>query len=190
MIALENTLVSLSVIEEHFACQVNLCKGACCVEGDYGAPLEDHEIFELQELLPVIQPFMTEEGMELLQKKGFHEKTPSGEKVTTCRSSGECVFAYYDELGIAKCAVESAWQNGSSNFKKPISCHLYPIRLSRVGDSEALNYHEWSICSSACDAGTRQGIPLYVFLKDALIRKFGEAWYDELNEVAEAWKNQ
>jgi hypothetical protein len=190
MIVLEDTLISEDILETNFVCQLDKCKGACCVKGDYGAPLEESEINQIEQNLPAIKSFMSVEGLALLNEKGFSETDPLEENVTTCRESGECVFVFYDENMHAKCAIEKAWESGKSDFRKPISCHLYPVRLKELGDHTALNYHKWDICSAACDKGNELNLPLYQFLKDALIRKFGEAWYKELDQLAEAWNTR
>lgn len=191
MIPIGNTLVSLDVIEEHFVCHLDKCKGSCCIEGDSGAPLKPEEVLEIGAQLDKIRPFMDEEGMALLNQRGFHEPcVHDAEPVTTCRSDGACVFVKFDASGVAKCAVEEAWRSGASSAMKPLSCHLYPVRLVDLGEVTGLNYHKWEICSAACSLGSQLQVPLYVFLKDALIRAFGEAWYAELEEVAMAWRQK
>lgn len=189
MIPVGNTLVSLDVIEQHFVCHLEKCKGACCIEGDSGAPLRAEEVTHISAQLEHIRPFMDEQGLELLDQRGFHEPcVHDTEPVTTCRNDGACVFVKFDKLGIAKCAVEESWRAGKSSVMKPLSCHLYPVRLVEVGEFTGLNYHQWSICSAACSLGNSLQVPLYVFLKDALIRAFGAEWYAELEEIAAAWK--
>lgn len=189
MIIVGKVLVSEPVLERKFACQILSCKGACCVQGDSGAPLETDELEIIEQALPDIKPFMSEEGLALLAEKGFHETDVDGDLGTVCSPSGECVFVRY-ENGIAACSIERAWEAGKTWFKKPLSCHLYPIRAKQYGEYIALNYHSWSICSDACAAGEKDQIRVHHFLKDALVRKFGPSWYQELEEVAEAWGNK
>lgn len=190
MIIIGQVLVAEPVIERRFLCQTQLCKGACCVEGDAGAPLDAEEIDIISDQLGAIQPFMSEAGRRLLSEEGFHTKDDEGETGTVCGTDGACVFVNYDERGIAVCSIEKAWQAGKTWFRKPLSCHLYPIRARKYGEYTALNYHSWDICSEACKAGADQNVPVYRFLREALVRKFGPAWYSELEEVAEAWLNR
>lgn len=183
IIELGNTLISSEIFSRHFVCHIDKCKGACCIEGDRGAPLNDDEIQRIEQNLEAVKPYMTPAGLELLNAEGFHEGGEIDDLSTTCLPTGECVFAYRDATGALGCAIEKAWQAGTSDFKKPISCHLYPIRLGRAGKYETVNYHEWDICKAACSLGDELNVPLYQFLKDALIRKYGEAWYQELTEI-------
>ncbi|MFZ9756024.1 MAG: DUF3109 family protein [Bacteroidia bacterium] len=188
MVIVGNALVSEDIFERKFACQIGKCKGICCVEGDVGAPLENVEITEIESQLPGIRPFMSPEGLDLLDHGGFHETDEDGEPVTRCQESGECVFVVYTAQGVASCAIEQAHAQSQSSFRKPISCHLYPIRAKKYGAYTAMNYHNWDICSDACQAGTEGNIAVHEFLKDALIRKMGPEWYQELCEVYAAWK--
>lgn len=186
MIIHQNTLISEDIFEKNFICNLDKCKGACCVEGEFGAPVTEEEIVLLQEELESIKPFLTEKGIKAIEKHGVWEKDSDGDLVTTCLPSGECNFSIYDN-GILGCGIEKAWKEGKTRFRKPISCHLYPIRVSDVGEYEALNYNKWSICKPACALGDKHQVPIYVFLKDALIRKYGETWYTELAEIADAY---
>ncbi len=186
MLIVGNALVSEDVLDKQFACQLSQCHGACCVKGDAGAPLEASEIAIIAQEMEKIQPFLSEEGKETIIEQGFHTLDPEGESVTVCRPEGECVFVVYEGL-TAVCGIEKAYYAGQTTFKKPISCHLYPIRAKQYGEYLALNYHKWEICEPACQAGKAQQIPVYRFLKDALIRKMGEEWYTELAAVAADW---
>lgn len=186
MIQHEDTLISEDVLEKEFVCNLNACKGACCIEGEWGAPLEKEELSIIENNLEAIKPYLPQESVNLLQEKGFHEQDPDGDDVTTCLPSGACVFAI-KEKGIHKCGMEKAHQEGKTDFKKPISCHLYPVRLLKMGDITALNYHKWQICNPACKMGETYNVPMYAFLKDALIRQFGEKWYQELEIIAEQY---
>lgn len=188
MIIVGEALVSEDILEKHFVCNLNKCKGECCVAGDRGAPLVQSDITEIGSRIDSIKPFMDADGLELLEKSGFHEIDPDdGELVTTCRTDGACVFVIF-ENGITNCAIELADQKLNLGYKKPMSCHLYPIRAAQYGDYEVLNYDKWNICSPACAFGEELGIPLYVFLKEPLIRKMGPEWYDNLTAIADDWE--
>jgi hypothetical protein len=189
MIIHRDTLISEDLLEKHFICNLEKCKGACCVEGEFGAPLTEAEITLLQAELEQIKPYLSKEGQQALDKYGVWEKDSEGDLVTTCLPSGECNFSIYDN-GILGCGIEKAWKEGKTTFRKPVSCHLYPIRVSQVGDYEALNYSRWEICKPACTLGNKHQVPIYKFLKEALIRKYGENWYKELEELAGAYLEQ
>lgn len=185
MILVENAVISDDIKEQFFVCDLNKCKGACCVEGDLGAPLEEDELKRIDAVLDDVRPFMSEAGLETVEKKGAYLLDEDGDYSTTTIGGRECAFAVYDEKGILKCAIEQAWLKGKTNWRKPVSCHLYPIRVTKYDHYDALNYHRWHICSPACTNGKSLGVPLYKFLKDALIRKYGEAWYAQLVEQIE-----
>ena len=189
MLIVGNALVSEDIIENKFACNTRVCHGACCVQGDAGAPLLAAEISIIEQELPKIQPFLSSAGLKNIEDHGFHTTDPDGESVTTCLPGGECSFLVYEGL-TATCGIENAWKAGKTDFQKPVSCHLYPIRAKQYGEYTALNYHRWSICEPACQRGEQENIPVYAFLKEALIRKMGEAWYEELTAVAADWKSQ
>ncbi len=179
MIIVDDILVSDDIKEIYFACNLQACKGDCCVDGDAGAPLEESEISVIEDNLPEILPYMTKDGIAAVNKNGVFEYDIDGEFVTTLVDGDECAFVY-TKKGISYCAIEKAFNDGKIDFQKPISCHLYPIRLSFVGKTLAINYHEWYICSSALQHGKKVGIPLYKYLKDPIIRKFGKEWYNKL----------
>ncbi len=186
MIQIGKTLVSSEIKNEMFVCDLEACKGACCVEGDLGAPLEPEELDEIEMVTDLVKPYLSERAVEALEKEGPYILDEEGDFSTTTVDGAECAFAFYDEKGILKCGIEKAWQEGKTTFRKPISCHLYPIRLSKLHDNHVgINYSRWGICSPACTLGKSLGVPLYKFLKEALIRKFGKEWYDELVEVIE-----
>jgi len=188
MIIVGNALVSEDVLSKKFRCAIDACKGACCVQGDAGAPLELEEIDIIHSELEAIKTHMSEDGMVLLTERGFSETDSyDGEPVTVCGPTGECVFVVKDENGIAGCAIERAYHSGKTWFRKPVSCHLYPIRAKKYGEYTALNYHQWSICSEACAAGEKEQVPVYLFLKEALTRKMGPTWYQELETIARIW---
>lgn len=187
MLIIGNTLVSLDILQEEFICNLEHCKGACCVEGDAGAPLLTEEVNEIGNVLPRVKKYMTGEATHLLATDGFYETDTDGDLVTKCLNGKDCIFAFR-ENGIYSCAIEKAALNHSEpSFLKPLSCHLYPIRLSPVGEYTALNYHRWEICSPACALGKSKKMPVYKFLKQPLIRAFGEEWYAELETVAEEY---
>ncbi len=189
MLIVGNALVSEEVLTRKFRCAIESCKGACCVHGDAGAPLETEEIEIIQQELEAVKPFMSDSGLKLLSERGFSETDSfDGEAVTVCEPSGECVFVVYDSAGIAGCAIEKAYYSGKTWFRKPLSCHLYPIRAKKYGEYTALNYHQWSICSDACAVGEKEQIPVYSFLREALTRKMGPSWYEELEAVARLWE--
>ena len=188
MFEIGETLVSLEVIQEEFICNLDACKGACCVQGDSGAPLLDEEVPIIAADLDNILPYVDEKGRNLINSVGFHEiDKRDGESVTTCVNGSACSFVNYKN-GLALCGIEDAFNDHKTEFMKPISCHLYPIRLSRVGKYTALNYHKWNICSPACALGKKEKTAIYIFLKDPLIRAFGEEWYKELCQVALEYK--
>lgn len=187
MFQIGDTLVSLDVIERFFCCDLSLCKGACCIEGDAGAPLEKKELAELQRVLPAVWDDLSPKAQELIKKQGVAYIDEEGETVTSIINGKDCVFTCYDEKGICKCAIEKAYHEGRSKFLKPVSCHLYPIRVARYHDYLAVNYNRWKICKPAETTGLKAKLPLYKFLKAPLIRKFGEEWYHELETVAEEW---
>nr|MBI1229570.1 DUF3109 family protein [Cytophagales bacterium] len=186
MIIIENAVLSDDIKEQFFVCDLEKCKGACCVEGDAGAPLEDEEIPILQENYPAIKPFLSAEGIAAIDTEGVWAFDQDGEKGTaTIGENGACAFSLRDEKGVLKCGIEQAYMEGKSTFRKPISCHLYPIRITKYDQYDALNYDRWEICDAACVLGKNLGVPLYKFLKGALIRKYGEAWYSQLVEEIE-----
>lgn len=189
MIIVGNALVSEDILERKFACQLNACKGACCVQGDSGAPLENEEVEIIQSEFEQIKPFLDSERLALIEEKGFSTVDSDGDLGTLCQPSGECVFVVYTN-NIAQCGIEQAYYAGKTWFKKPLSCHLYPIRAKKYGDYMALNYHNWEICAPACKAGAENQIPVHEFLREALTRKMGPVWYKELEQVANAWKKE
>ncbi len=186
MILVGNAVLSDDIKENFFVCDLEACKGACCVEGDSGAPLEDDETKILEEIYPFVKDYITEEGRQVIAAQGTWVIDSDGDKVTpTLGANRECAYALYDDRGILKCGIEQAYLDGKISWKKPISCHLYPIRVTKYDQYDALNYNRWHICDPACQLGKSLQVPLYVFLKEALVRKYGEAWYAELLEDIE-----
>ncbi len=187
MILIENTCISDDIADQFFVCNIEKCKGACCVEGDSGAPLDREELEILERIYPEVEPYLSEEGKRAIAEQGTYTTDMDGDFVTPIIGGRECAYAYYDEKSILKCGIEAAFLDGKISYKKPISCHLYPIRVTKYEQFHALNYDRWSICSPACSLGKELGVPVYRFLKEPLIRAYGESWYAELvSEIEEA----
>lgn len=181
MINVGEILVSDDIKEVEFVCHLEKCKGACCVEGDLGAPLEESELPIMNDILDKVKPYLTAEGLRSIEELGTYILDEDGDYSTPTISGKECAYAHYDQQGVLKCGIEQAYYDGKISFKKPISCHLYPIRITKNKKGfEAVNYHKWSICSAACSYGKSLQVPLYKFLKEPLVRKYGEAWYQQL----------
>jgi len=184
MLQIGKTLISDDVLEQHFVCDLNACKGACCVEGQAGAPLDEEELQVLDILFPKIKPFLRPEGVAAIEAQGTHVKGSDGDWETPLIKKQECAYVLFDPSGIAQCGIEKAYQAGATNWQKPISCHLYPVRVKEYTELTAVNYHKWQICDPACTLGNSLQVPIYKFVREALIRKFGEAWYSNLEELA------
>ena len=185
LVEVKDKVVSTQIFERKFVCDLNACKGACCVEGDAGAPLTFEEVDLLEESLQAIKPYMRPEGIAAVEKTGVFYMDDDNEPVTTLVNGAECAFVFFDEQGITKCAVEQAFLDGKTDFKKPISCHLYPIRVKKYTEFEALAYDEWQICAPACACGEKLDVPVFRFLKEPLIRAYGEEFFRELETVNE-----
>jgi hypothetical protein len=180
MIEVKNTLVHEDIVSENFVCNLNKCKGICCIEGDSGAPLERSELAILDEIYPSVKPYMTEKGIAVIEEFGTYVKDFEGDYTTPCVDTNkECAYVIM-ENGISKCSIEKAYEDGKIGWKKPISCHLYPIRITNYPEFEVLHYDRWNICSPACSFGNELKVPVYQFLKEPLIRKYGAEWYNEL----------
>ena len=179
MLQIDNAVLSFDILEKKFVCDLKKCHGACCVHGDSGAPLDENETKVLDEIYPQIKPFMRKEGLEAIEEHGTSVIDSDGDKVTPLVKGRECAYVIF-EGDVAKCAIEKAYESKVIGFKKPISCHLYPIRVVKYSDFEALNYHQWEICKPATLCGEKKGIPLYIYLKEPLVRKYGETWYEKL----------
>ncbi|MDP1799772.1 MAG: DUF3109 family protein [Bacteroidota bacterium] len=185
MIAINKTLISEDLLDKKFVCDLNACKGACCVAGDSGAPLDKDELKVLNSVVDKVKPYMVKKGIKAIEKHGAYVIDGDGDYTTTLVSPGaECAFVFFDEKKIAKCAIEQAYYDGKINWKKPISCHLYPIRITKHKDYDAVNYDKWDVCKPACECGTKLDIPVYKFLKEPLIRKYGKEWFKELEKSA------
>ncbi len=183
LVEIQDKVVSLDLFEKKFVCDLNACKGACCIEGDAGAPITEEEIAILEDDLEFIKPYMRPEGIAEVEKTGVFYMDWDNEPVTTLVNGAECAFVFFDEKGITKCAIEQAHKDGKTNFKKPISCHLYPIRAQKYAEFEALNYNEWKICAPACACGENLNVKVYKFLKEPIVRAYGEAFYEEMEIV-------
>ena len=188
MIQIEDKIISLDVFQKHFVCDLSACRGACCIEGDSGAPLEDKEKEIIEKDIETIKPYMTDQGIKEIEAQGAAIYDDDGDLTTPLVNNRECAFSIKED-GILKCSIEKAFINGKTNFKKPISCHLFPIRIKSYKDFDAINYERLDICNSARKCGEKLKIPVYVFLKESLIRKYGEAWYQELVKSAAALEN-
>ncbi|MCD6113571.1 MAG: DUF3109 family protein [Bacteroidales bacterium] len=191
MLVVEKSIISDDIADVKFCCDLKKCKGYCCVEGDSGAPLEEEEISVLEDVIDEVIPFMTEKGIKTIKKTGVFDYDAEGNYVTPLNNGLECAFTYFED-GIAKCAIEKAFNNncfknypGAENFNKPISCYLYPVRITSNNGYDAINYHRWNICKPALKKGKATNTPLYVFLKKPLIKKYGEKWYNTLVEQIE-----
>lgn len=190
MFLIQNTLVSLDVLEKEFCCDLDKCHGCCCIEGDAGAPVTDEELLQIEKLLPDLLPEMTKVAREVVEKQGLAYKDQSGEQVLSIVNDKDCIFARTDHNGWCYCLIEKLFRAGKTDFLKPLSCHLYPVRLTKVGENTGVEYHRWDICHCARVLGKKNHVPLYQFLKEPLIRRFGQEWYDELELTAQEWKKQ
>ncbi len=190
MVQIDDVIISLDIFREKFLCDLNACKGECCIEGDAGAPVELEEVERLEEVLPIVWDSLSEDARKVIEKQGVVYTDQDGDLVTSIVNGKDCVFTCYDEKGGCFCAIEQAYRNGKCSFYKPVSCHLYPIRVGNYGPYKALNYHRWDVCKAAVLLGRKNDVPVYRFLKEPLIRKFGEDWYAEMELVAEELKKQ
>jgi hypothetical protein len=190
MIQIGNTILSLDILEKDFCCNLEACHGCCCIEGDAGAPLEDAEVEQIEQLLPVIWDDLSAEAQQVIHENGISYLDKDGERVTQIVNNRDCVFSRIDHCGMCYCVIDKAYREGRVSWQKPISCHLYPIRVKNFGDFVGLNYHRWDVCHSARLLGKKQHIRVYQFLREPLVRRFGQEWYDELVKVAEEWKKQ
>jgi len=188
MIEVGGVLLHEDVVKENFVCNLNKCKGACCLEGDSGAPLNADELDILNEIYPRVKPYMTAKGIATVEREGTYVTDFDGDYTTPCVDKNkECAYVIF-ENGITKCAIEKAYEHGDINWKKPISCHLYPIRITKYPEFDVLNYDRWNICSPACAFGNELKVRVHEFLKAPLIRKYGEEFYETLEAVAEKMK--
>jgi len=187
MILIQDVIVSRDLVDEAFMCNLNACKGACCWEGDFGAPLETEELHTLERIYPEIKPLLSEAGIKVLEEEGLFVYYKENKDYGTPLIDGRaCAYLTYDEKGIAKCGIEQAYRSGATDFIKPVSCHLYPIRVNENEKKgfTAINYDRWDICSAACEMGKKEKIPVYKFVKTGIIRKFRKEFFEELESAA------
>ncbi len=185
MFQLGKTIVSEDILEKEFVCNISACKGACCIDGDAGAPVEAHETEILKSIYPKVKPFLRPEGIAAIETQGVYTVSEDGEFETPLIDGKDCAYVIFDNKHVALCGIEEAYNQGEISWKKPVSCHLYPVRVQDYSEFSAVNYHKWHICDDACALGKSLQVPIYKFVKDALIRKFGEDWYTELEHIAE-----
>ncbi|PNW30165.1 DUF3109 family protein [Formosa algae] len=188
MFQIGKTIVSEEIIEKDFLCNLSACKGQCCIDGDAGAPLDSEEIKILDDIYPKVKPFLRQKGIEAIEAQGTYITTDFGDYETPLINGADCAYVIFDKKGTALCAIEEAYNQGEVTWKKPVSCHLYPIRIKDFTEFSAVNYDRWEICDDACTLGKELQVPIYKFVKEALIRKFGEDWYMELEKVAATYK--
>lgn len=188
MFQLGKTIVSEEILEKDFVCNLSACKGACCIAGDAGAPLEESELQLMKDVYPEVKPFLRKEGIEAIEQQGIYTTNEFGEHETPLIDNADCAYVIFDEKNTALCAIEEAYNSGLISWKKPVSCHLYPIRIREYSEFSGVNYDKWEICDDACSLGKELAVPVYKFVKQALIRKFGEDWYMELEKVAEDYQ--
>jgi hypothetical protein len=184
LVEIEDKIVSTQIFDKQFVCDLAACKGACCIEGDAGAPVTREEVQIIEQNLTKILPYMRPEGIAAVTAAGVTYEDPNFEPATTLVNGKECAFVYFDQTKTAKCAIEKAHREGKIDFIKPLSCHLYPIRTKSFDNYTALNYEKWDICTPACACGEKLDVPVYKFLKEPLIRAFGSEFYKELEVVS------
>lgn len=184
MFQLGKTLISEDLLDKDFVCNIQQCKGACCVEGEAGAPLEEAELAEIDKHFDAIKPYLNAKGLAEIEKQGRYVKGWDGQWETPIIDGRECVYTLFDAQGKASCGIEKAYLDGKIGWKKPVSCHLYPVRVQQYSEFSAVNYHQWQICDTACSLGEELKVPVYQFVKEALIRKFGKAWFTSLEQLA------
>lgn len=189
MIEIGSVLISDEIVEEHFVCDLIKCKGGCCVDGDAGAPLENSELKELDEAYDKVNPYLTGQGKKQIQLKGRYVYDQEFGWVTPTIGNGMCAYGTVDKNGIVKCGIEQAYNDGKINWKKPISCHLFPIRIKKTAKTELVNYEpREDLCSPACVLGKQLKVPVYQFLKEPLTRKYGKDFFDALDATAQHFK--
>lgn len=188
MIAIDDKLIGDEVVEAHFVCDLQKCKGGCCVDGDTGAPITQEEADKIEDIYPQIKHLLLEPAIALIEEEGTHAFDDEFGLVTPTLNGGICAYGFYDEAGVVKCAIEQEYLKGTIDFKKPISCHLFPIRVSEYDQFEALNYEpRETLCKPACKLGKSLKVPVYQFLKEPLVRKYGQEFYDALDATAKEY---
>lgn len=187
MLQIQNALVSLDLAEEFFVCDLAKCLGQCCIEGDAGAPITEDEKKKLEEVLPVVWDDLLPAAREVIERQGVAYTDEEGDLVTSIVDGRDCVFTTYAPGGMCLCAIEKAFREGKCDWRKPMSCYLYPLRLTEYPDFTAVNYHRWKICKCARTLGRKEGVRLYEFMRGPLTERFGAEWYDELKQACEAY---
>ena len=191
MIVIEHTLVSDEVMEEYFVCDLSKCKGGCCEDGDTGAPLETKELDIINEVYETVKPYLTREGIKEIEKTGRYQYDREYGWVTPAVDNGMCAYGYHDHQGILKCAFEQAYYDGRISWKKPISCHLFPIRIKVGKEYDLVNYEpRENLCAPACKLGNKLKVPVYQFLKEAIIRKYGQEYYEAMDAYHQMYFNK
>ncbi len=184
MIEIKDTVVTLDLFREHFCCDLAACKGACCIEGDAGAPVSIDEVAKLEEAVEAVWDELSPKAQKVIKAQGVVCTDRDGDLVTSIVNNKDCVFTCYDDKGCCYCAIDKAYREGRCNFRKPLSCYLYPVRLSKMGSITAVNYHRWDVCKAATCLGKKLNLPVYKFLKEPLIEAFGQEWWDECDIAA------
>lgn len=187
MLQIQDALVTLDIVEQHFVCDLAKCLGECCIEGDAGAPITEEEFEKLKEIVPIVADDLTPAALRRIEEAGVGYVDEEGDLVTQIVDGRNCVFTTYAPGGMCLCAIEKAFREGRTDFRKPISCYLYPLRLTEYPTFTAVNYHKWKICACARKLGTEKGVRLYQFMREPLIARFGQEWYDELCQACEAY---
>ena len=178
-------MISDDIAEKHFVCDLAKCKGACCVDGDAGAPLENDELMIIDRSFNIVKPYLTPEALEVIAEKGRYVNDAEFGWVTSTIGTGICVYGYNDENGVVKCAFEQAYYEGKLKWKKPISCHLFPVIIEEGKLYERMNYEPRAThCKPACTLGEQLKVPVYQFLKEPIVRKYGEEFYNALDHIA------
>ena len=190
MVEIEDKIISDELFEKKFVCDLQKCKGGCCVEGDSGAPLRSKEIKEISKNLSIIKSEMSTKGLHAIKNNDFHYVDSEGDKVTKLVDGKECVFVVFDKNNIAKCSIEAAYRKNKINFNKPISCHLYPVRVKKYDSFTAVNVDSWHVCKPACECGTELNVPVFKFLKDAIVRSWGLDFFHHLDSVYNEFFNK
>ncbi len=185
MLQIGKTIISLDVLQKEFCCDIEKCKGACCVAGDSGAPVTPLEAEMIEALYPNFEEYLSDQNRQEILKQGFSVMDSDGDLVTPIVGNNECVYTFVDERGVTKCAIERAYFDKKTIFRKPVSCHLFPIRITAYKRFEAVNYQQLDICRPGRICGKSQSLPLWRYLKEPLIRNYGSQWYEELTYAAE-----
>lgn len=192
MIVIDDKTISDDVVEQQFVCDLNACKGACCTAGDFGAPLDKSELQILDDIYDKVKPYLTEEGIRTIEKEGKYVYVKENKEwcTTLMNKKDGCAWLNYDKNGVVICGIEKAYNDKVIDWKKPVSCHLYPIRITKYKHYDAVNYERWNVCKAACKNGKALKVPVYKFLKEALIRKYGEEFYAALELTVQHKENQ